>query len=80
VRCNHRVLCMTVLGMLVKRHESGEGFTSESCDLAMSTMDSAAGCTISRVFMIVAPSFEITTCQKKFHLQLSVCCILGLTF
>jgi len=63
-----------------QRHESGEGFTSESCDLAMSTMDSAAGCTISRVFMIVAPSFEITTCQKTFHLQLSICCILGLTF
>lgn len=33
--------------------------TSASCDLAMSTRVLAAGWTISRVFKIVAPSFEI---------------------
>lgn len=33
--------------------------TSASCDLAMSTKALAAGCTISKVFKIVAPSFDI---------------------
>eukprot|EP01139_Manchomonas_bermudensis_P005583 Amastigsp_a175365_241.p3 type:complete len:358 gc:universal Amastigsp_a175365_241:413-1486(+) len=35
--------------------------TSSSCDLAMSTIVLAAGCTMSRRFMMVAPSLEIVT-------------------
>jgi hypothetical protein len=35
--------------------------TSSSCDFAMSTNVLAAGCTMSRSLMIVAPSLEIVT-------------------
>jgi hypothetical protein len=35
--------------------------TSASCERAMSTSVLAAGCTISRSFISVAPSFEMVT-------------------
>ena len=51
--------------MLAWEPRRGAGSTSESCARAISTMDMAAGCTISSVFMMVAPSFEITTCNHS---------------
>ena len=51
--------------MLAWEPRRGAGRTSESCARAISTIDMAAGCTISSVFMMVAPSFEITTCNHS---------------
>jgi len=41
--------------------EQAERVTSASCDAEMSTSTLAAGCTISKSFMMVAPSLEIVT-------------------
>ncbi len=45
--------------------------TSESCDFAMSTRDLAAGCTMSRSFMIVAPSLEMVVVPRSSCTSLS---------
>lgn len=46
--------------------------TSESCDRAMSTSVRAAGCTMSRCFMIVAPSFEMVVRPLWLTIILSI--------
>mmetsp|Transcript_3723 Transcript_3723/g.10066 ORF Transcript_3723/g.10066 Transcript_3723/m.10066 type:complete len:227 (-) Transcript_3723:8-688(-) len=45
--------------------------TSESCDFAMSTRDLAAGCTMSRSFMMVAPSLEMVVVPRSSCTSLS---------
>lgn len=46
--------------------------TSESCDLAISTRILAAGCTMSRSFMMVAPSLEIVVFPLSSWINLSI--------
>lgn len=46
--------------------------TSESCDRAMSTSVRAAGCTMSKCFMIVAPSLEMVVRPLWLTIILSI--------